>query len=58
MNLIKRICAWLFAKKSSTDLAEIDRLSARDIGVTITRIRLPSGEEIVLIERAHENDNQ
>lgn len=57
MNVLKRIRAWLLRKKSSVNLADISRHEARDIGVSITRIRLPSGVEVVLIERVHEDEN-
>lgn len=58
MFLLKRIRNWLLRKKSPPNLvdANIGAATARDIGVKITRVRLPSGGEVVIVERVMSDD--
>ena len=35
---------------------ELSAAITRDIGVRITRIRLPSGSEVLIVERTNEQD--
>lgn len=58
MHLLKRFFSRLI-KPAATDLldaAEYNAHCARDLGVSVSRIRLPSGEEITLIETICEAD--
>lgn len=54
MSFFKRIRDWLSWNKTPPKLVGTDLSSeaARDIGVTVTRVRLPSGNQIVIIEKA------
>ncbi len=53
MHLLKRFFLWLQPPVTSDELfniAEHNAHCARDVGISISRIRLPSGTEIVLLE--------
>ena len=57
MHLLKRFFIWLQTPVTCTDLlntAEHNAHYARDLGISVSRIRLPSGEEIVLIDNLRE----
>ena len=56
--LLKRFRNWFLRKESPPKLLDPDirPAMARDIGVTITRIRLPSGGEVVIIEPMNGDD--
>ena len=60
MSLFKRVRKWLLRKNSSHNLISqpVTPAVARDIGVRVTHIRLPSGYEITIVERAHENESE
>lgn len=53
MHLLKRFFVWLLQPVTSNELlgsAEHNEHYARDVGISIRRIRLPSGAEIVLVD--------
>jgi hypothetical protein len=57
MHLLKRFLFWMRTSVGQTDLlikAEHDTHCARDLGISVSRIRLPSGAEVVLIEESRE----
>jgi len=56
--LLKRFRNWLLRKKPPPKLMnpDVSPAMARDVGVTITRIRLPSGGEIVIVERMNDDE--
>jgi hypothetical protein len=61
MRLLKRLCEWLLLNSKHSEL--IDTASnnpdcACDIGVRISRIRLPSGAEIVVVENLREPEQE
>ncbi len=61
MRLFKRLCEWLLRNSKHTDL--VDKAThnpdcARDIGVRISRVRLPSGAEIVVVEHLREPEQE
>lgn len=61
MRLLKRLCEWLLLASKHSEL--IDTAThhpgcARDIGVCISRVRLPSGEEIVMVENLREPEQE
>jgi hypothetical protein len=61
MRLLKRLCEWLLLTSKHSEL--IDTATnhpgcARDIGVRISRVRLPSGEEIVMVENLREPEQE
>lgn len=60
MRFFKRIKNWLLQKAppSKPLVDDVSTAVARDIGVTITRIRLPSGRELVIVERLHVDDSE
>lgn len=52
MHLLKRFFS-RFLKPAATDLldaAAYNTHCARDLGISVSRIRLPSGEEVTLVE--------
>ena len=53
VSLLTRLYHWFlkFRKPTPLQSADISATMARDIGVSVTRVRLPSGIEIVIIER-------
>lgn len=55
MLLFKRIRNWFFREKPLPKLMDpnVSSAMARDIGITVTRIRLPSGGEVVIVERVN-----
>jgi hypothetical protein len=57
--LFTRLRDWLLRKsfnKKTCIAKDIHGAHARDIGVAVTRIRLPSGYEIVVIERIERDE--
>lgn len=61
MRLLKRLCERLLPASSHSEL--IDTATnhpgcARDIGVCISRVHLPSGEEIVMVENLREPEQE
>lgn len=60
MRLFKRLCEWLLNNPHSEliDTATNNPDCARDIGVRISRVRLPSGAEIVVVEHLREPEQE
>lgn len=57
MHLLKRVFLWLQQPATANELfntAEHNAHCARDIGISVNRIRLPSGEEVLLVEDIRE----
>lgn len=55
MFTFKKLRAWLSRRKPPPQSApEIIPAVERDMGIKISRIRLPSGGEIVLVEKVHD----
>ena len=57
MHLLKRILTWWHKPRDTVELfnkAECSTHCARDLGINVSRIRLPSGAEIVLVEDIRE----
>lgn len=60
MHLFKRFFDWLLQPVTSNELpgsAEHNEHYASDVGISIRRIRLPSGAEIILVNSICESDN-
>jgi hypothetical protein len=53
MSFIKNLRHWLTGKKKTPGLthSSISPAITRDLGVRVERIRLPSGGEVVIVER-------
>lgn len=53
MLFFKRIRTWWAQKKGLPKVVERDLSpgQTRDLGVTVTRVQLPSGAELVIVER-------
>lgn len=60
MRLFKRLCEWLLNSTQGEliDTATNNPDCARDIGVRISRVRLPSGEEVVMVENLREPEQK
>lgn len=58
MSLFMRIRHWLWRKKSPQceNVESVAPVVARDIGVRIIRIRLPSGYQVIIVERTAEDE--
>lgn len=61
MRLLKRLCEWLLLNRKHSEL--IDKATnnpdcARDIGVRISRVRLPSGAEIIVVENLRDLEQE
>jgi hypothetical protein len=60
MLLFKGLRNWLLRRappKNKID-PDLSATAARDLGVRITRVRLPSGYEVVIIERLRHDEDQ
>lgn len=59
MHLLNRLFSWL-KQTPSDDLlhkSEFSSTCARDVGISVTRVRLPSGSEILLVETHVDSDH-
>lgn len=58
MHIIKFIRAWLARRRRPPPIQEqdLDAAAQRDIGVSVTRIRLPSGAEVVVVKKHGRGD--
>jgi len=56
MLLLQRLRAWLARRQKPPQVADpaINEKAHQDMGVQVTRIRLPSGKEMTLVKRHRE----
>jgi hypothetical protein len=59
VRLFHRIYSWLFRKKHPPELGDAASRPAiaRDLGVKVTRVQMPSGGEIVVVEKVRDEED-